>query len=83
METKKVVLISKSQGERGQHGRLKRYIIDIVGTQVQFRWGRAEVQSWAYQMKYYDFATEFEASRFATEQMYKKLDKGYELETTR
>jgi hypothetical protein len=31
-----------------------------------------------YQMKYYDFDTEIQARAFATEQMYKKMDKGYE-----
>jgi predicted DNA-binding WGR domain protein len=73
-----IILHSKSQGERGECGGRKRYIIDIVGTQVQFRWGRAEVQRWLYQMKYYDFDTEIQARAFATEQMYKKMDKGYE-----
>jgi predicted DNA-binding WGR domain protein len=76
--TETIILHSKSQGERGQSGNRKRYIIDSVGTQVQVRWGRAEVQRWLYQMKYYDFATESEARAFATEQMYKKMDKGYE-----
>ncbi len=73
-----IILHADSQGERGQHGGRKRYIIDIVGTQVQFRWGRAEVQRWLYPIKYFDFATESEARAFATEQMYKKMDKGYE-----
>ena len=45
-----IILHSKSQGERGQSGNRKRYIIDIVGTQVQVRRGRAEVQRWSYQM---------------------------------
>jgi chromosome segregation ATPase len=50
----------------------------FAGTSTKGPLGRAEVQRWLYQMKYYDFATESEARAFATEQMYKKMDKGYE-----
>jgi predicted DNA-binding WGR domain protein len=73
-----IILHAESQGERGQHGGRKRYIIDIVGNRVEFRWGRAEVQRWLYPLKVYEFDTEIQARAFATEQMYKKMDKGYE-----
>jgi predicted DNA-binding WGR domain protein len=84
METKqRIVLLSKSQGERGQWGYKKKYIIEVEGSVVVVKWGRAEVAPVFYQTKRRFFANDFEASRFATDTMYQKLDKGYELESTR
>lgn len=83
MQTKqKIVLLSKSQGQRGQWGYQKKYIILVEGSMVVVKWGRAETPSVFYQNKTRFFANEEEASRFATDTMYQKLDKGYELETT-
>jgi predicted DNA-binding WGR domain protein len=73
-----VVLVSTSQGERGQWGYQKKYIIKVEGRKVVVSWGRAEFGAVGYQEKTRYFANEIEATRFATETMYKKLDKGYE-----
>jgi predicted DNA-binding WGR domain protein len=78
MTDEKIVLVSRSQGERGSEGRQKKYIIYLGGNSVVFRWGKAELHESWYQRKVVDFDTEIQARAFAIEQMYKKMDKGYE-----
>lgn len=78
--SEKITLVSRSQGERGQHGGQKKYIIrfGFDGKSVVVRWGRAELDESLYQQKVTRFDTEIQARAFAIEQMYKKMDKGYE-----
>ena len=83
METETVVLLSASQGERGEVGYKKKYIISVEGRKVISAWGRAENWVGSYQTKVRYFADELDAREFATKTMYQKLDKGYELVTTR
>ncbi len=76
----RINLISRSQGRRGQFGYRKRYTITQVENRVIVRWGRAELPTYRDQEQRFEFATEQLAKAFATEQMYKKMDKGYEKE---
>jgi predicted DNA-binding WGR domain protein len=78
-----VILVSKSQGERGEVGYKKKYIISVEGRKVISAWGKAENWVGSYQTKVRYFADELDAREFATKTMYQKLDKGYELVTTR
>lgn len=78
MYSEKIVLVNESQGERGEEGRKKKYIILCSGSRVSFYWGRAEKPEWTYQVKSVTFDTEERAKNYATEQMYKKMDKGYQ-----
>ena len=75
----RIALVSRSQGERGQYGGQKKYTIEVIGdNRVLMRWGKAELGEWTYQSRAVQFDTESKARAFATEQMYKKMDKGYE-----
>lgn len=80
MPTQKTILVSRSQGERGATGHRKKYIIYAGGdNRVVVRWGRAELDESWYQRKVVEFDSEAYALIWATDQMYKKMDKGYEL----
>lgn len=77
---KKVVLVSKSQGERGKEGKKKIYEIILEGNRVTISWGKAEAVSRQSQTHY--FANEWKALNFAEEKKWLKLGKGYELAFT-
>jgi predicted DNA-binding WGR domain protein len=77
---KKIVLISKSEGSRGQAGKKKIYEIVIEGNKVTFSWGKAEEAQRQTQTKW--FATEWSALNFANEKKWAKVEKGYEVAFT-
>jgi predicted DNA-binding WGR domain protein len=77
---KKIVLVSKSQGERGQDGKKKVYEITVNGNVVTVSWGKAEVSARQTQVK--RFINEYHAERFASEKKWAKLEKGYEVAFT-
>jgi predicted DNA-binding WGR domain protein len=76
----KIVLVSKSQGERGQDGKKKIYEITVNGNVVTVSWGKAEVSARQTQVK--RFTNEYYAERFASEKKWAKLEKGYEVAFT-
>lgn len=76
----KIVLISKSQGDRGQAGKKKVYEIVVEGNKVTLSWGMAEKAT--RQTKTERFATQMQARWFATDKKIEKLDKGYEMAYT-
>lgn len=77
---KKIVLISKSQGDRGQSGKKKIYEITIDGALVTLSWGKAEEDNRQSQTKL--FSNELRALEFAIDKQVSKLDKGYSLAFT-
>jgi predicted DNA-binding WGR domain protein len=76
----KIVLVSKSQGERGQDGKKKVYEIVLEGNKVVVSWGMAEKAQRQTQTKF--FGSEFSALVFADNKKYEKLEKGYEIAYT-
>jgi predicted DNA-binding WGR domain protein len=74
----KIILEAKSQGQRGDNGYKKRYIIEQFGDNksVRIRWGKAETITNRNE-KY--FTSEFLAQLFIDDQVDKKLKKGYEI----
>lgn len=81
-EIMKVNLVSKSQGQRGRFGYRKVYSIIQRDTLVSIWYGRAELPTYQLQNIRKEFATAELAKAWAIEQMFKKLDKGYEMENT-
>ncbi len=73
----KMILASRSQGERGQNGKKKIYEIVVDGTRVIVRWGKAEEDKRQSQTKF--FQTEWQAKSFAQDKKWEKIEKGYEL----
>lgn len=76
----KIVMISKSQGDRGQAGKKKVYEIIIEANKVTLSWGMAEKPN--RQTKTEWFGTEWQATNFANEKKWAKQDKGYEVAYT-
>lgn len=76
-EMTKMILASRSQGERGQNGKKKIYEIVVSGTCVIVRWGKAEEDKRQSQTKW--FNTPYQAEMFAHDKKWEKIDKGYEL----
>lgn len=76
----KIVLVSKSQGDRGQAGKKKVYEILIENNKVVVSWGMAEKAQRQTQTKW--FPSNFSATMFADEKKYEKLVKGYEVAYT-
>jgi hypothetical protein len=76
-----VVLVARSQGERGQYGGRKAYKIYVSKFSdnrwcVFMSWGKEEMpNSWMGSEKI--FATEQKAVQFAWDKFYDKIDKGY------
>lgn len=80
-----VVLVARSQGERGQYGGRKAYKIyvrELAPFQskkswcVFMSWGKEEMpNSWMGTEKIFD--TEQKAVQFAWDKFYEKIDKGY------
>jgi hypothetical protein len=76
-----VVLVARSQGERGQYGGRKAYKIYVRAVSanswcVFMSWGKEEMpNSWMGSEKI--FATEQRAVQFAWDKFYEKIDKGY------
>jgi hypothetical protein len=76
-----VVLVARSQGERGQYGARKAYKIYVRKFSdnrwcVFMSWGKEEMpNSWMGSEKI--FATEQKAVQFAWDKFYDKIDKGY------
>lgn len=77
---KKIVLISKSEGSRGQEGKKKIYEIIIEGNKVTFSWGKAEESKRQSKTEWY--ATEWKAENSAYEKKWEKVMKGYEVAFT-
>ena len=77
---KKIVLVSKSEGQRGNEGKKKVYEIVIEGNKVTVSWGMAEKPNRQTQTQW--FGTEIQATWFAEDKKYSKLDKGYEVAYT-
>ncbi len=77
---KKVVLVSKSTGQRGQQGKKKVYEIVVDGNVVILSWGKAEEALRQTQKKV--FANSTLADWFAFDKKCEKLDKGYEVAYT-
>ena len=73
----KMILASRSQGERGQNGKKKIYEIVVNGNCVIVRWGKAEEDTRQTQTKF--FQSEWQAKSFAQSKKWEKIDKGYEL----
>ena len=73
----KMILASRSQGERGQAGKKKIYEIVVNGNCVIVRWGKAEEDTRQSQTKF--FQSEWAAKAFANEKKWAKIEKGYEL----
>jgi len=78
----KVTLVKRSQGQRGQYGARKAYMIYIrqlnpTGRWCVFMsWGKEEMpSSWMGNTKIFD--TEQKAVQFAWDKFYEKIDKGY------
>lgn len=76
----KIVMVSKSQGERGNDGKKKVYEIVITNNTVTVTWGMAEKSQRQSQTK--TFGSIFQAELFATDKKYEKLNKGYEIAYT-
>jgi predicted DNA-binding WGR domain protein len=76
----KIVLVSKSQGTRGDNGKKKVYEIVVEGNKVVVSWGMAEKAN--RQSKTEWFGTELQATWFASDKKYEKLNKGYEIAYT-
>lgn len=76
-----VVLVARSQGERGQYGGRKAYKIYVRTVSentwcVFMSWGKEEMpNSWMCTEKI--FKTEQQAVQFAWDKFYDKIDKGY------
>lgn len=81
-EIMRVNLISRSQGQRGQFGYRKVYQIVQRDNRVIIYYGRAELPSYQRNRIEKEFASVAKAKAWAIEQMFKKLDKGYEMENT-
>jgi predicted DNA-binding WGR domain protein len=77
---KKIVLVSKSQGDRGANGKKKVYEILIDGNKVTFSWGKAEESSRQTQTKMFQSA--WYAEQVANEKKWAKIEKGYEVAFT-
>jgi predicted DNA-binding WGR domain protein len=75
--TSKTVLVSKSEGARGNAGKKKVYEIVVEGNKVTLSWGMAEKANrqtkteWVY--------SPASANSFAFEKQWEKIAKGYEL----
>lgn len=76
----KTVLVSKSQGERGNEGKKKVYEIVVEGNKVTVSWGMAEKPNRQTQTHW--FGSPNFAENFAFEKKWAKLDKGYEVAYT-
>jgi len=76
----KIILEAKSQGQRGDNGYKKQYIIEQFGDNksVRIRWGKAEFRYGLQTTEKY-FTSEFLAQLFIDDQVEKKLKKGYEI----
>lgn len=76
-----VVLVKRSEGQRGRYGARKAYKIYVCKFSenrwcVFMSWGKEELPfSWACSEKI--FSTEQQASQFAWTKYYEKIDKGY------
>ena len=76
-----VVLVKRSQGQRGQYGGRKAYKIYVSKFSdnrwcVFMAWGKEEMpNSWMGSEKI--FSTEQQAVQFAWDKFYEKIDKGY------
>lgn len=80
-EVVKFKLISRSQGRRGQFGYRKVYHIVQRDDSVSIWYGRAELPTYQLNNIRKTFDSAETAKAWATEQMFKKLDKGYEMES--
>lgn len=76
----KTVLVSRSEGERGQDGKKKIYEIVVEDNYVTVAWGKAEESRRQSQRRW--FANPFYAKMFADEKKYEKLGKGYTIAYT-
>ena len=72
---KKFVLISQSEGNRGQDGKKKVYEITVDGSTVTLSWGMAEKGQRQTQVK--NFPNIFRANDFVAEKKWAKIAKGY------
>ena len=77
---KKIVLVNKSEGQRGQDGKKKIYEIVIDGKKVTISWGKAEESKRQSQVKF--FGSEWSAENFANEKKWAKIERGYEVAFT-
>jgi predicted DNA-binding WGR domain protein len=77
---KKIVLVSKSEGQRGNEGKKKVYEITIEANKVTLSWGMAEKPN--RQTKTEWFGTAIQADWFATDKKWEKVNKGYEVAYT-
>ncbi len=77
---KKIVLVSKSEGNRGNEGKKKVYEIVVEGNKVTVSWGMAEKTN--RQSKTEWFGTAIQADWFATDKKWEKVNKGYEVAYT-
>jgi predicted DNA-binding WGR domain protein len=77
-EIERIELVARSDGQRGRFGYRKKYIISRRYYSVILRWGRENKAEYTYQEQRKDFETSELARAFVIEQMYKKMDKGYE-----
>jgi hypothetical protein len=75
--TSKAVLVSKSEGSRGNAGKKKVYEIVVEGNKVTLSWGMAEKAQ--RQTKTEWFYSPASANSFAFEKQWEKIAKGYEL----
>jgi hypothetical protein len=76
-----VVLVKRSQGERGQYGGRKAYKIYVRAVSenswcVFMSWGKEEMPN-SHMGSEKIFATEQKAVQFAWDKFYEKIDKGY------
>lgn len=77
----KVVLVSNSQGERGNNGKKKVYEITLEGDLwVTLSWGMAEKPN--RQTKKMWFPNPYTRNYFVQEKKFEKLAKGYEIAYT-
>jgi predicted DNA-binding WGR domain protein len=80
IQMKKVVLVSKSEGQRGQNGKKKVYEIIVEGNKVVLSWGMAEKS--VRQTKTEWFNNPYSAENFVFEKQWEKIAKGYEVAYT-
>lgn len=76
----KIVLVSLSQGERGNEGKKKIYQIIWSGNKVVLSWGKAEEERRQTSTKF--FGSAYAAQNFVMEKKWEKLDKGYTIAYT-
>ena len=74
----RIELVARSDGQRGRFGYRKKYTISRRYNSVILRWGRENLPEYTYQEQRKDFDSAELAKAFVVEQVYKKMDKGYE-----